>query len=141
MNFILEAQMDDKENTLEIYRQRYETFRYLDNLHWFMLQIAVGAGTIATTYLSTSDTVATWWHYVMIGVLFTSIGIAMLRIKSGARANNLVLKKVACKIGDTDIPNNRSLTTSVSYWVTLAIILLGFSSIIFGIYTFCGDIN
>ena len=31
---------------LEIYKQRYETFRYLDRLRWQMLQIAVIVGSL-----------------------------------------------------------------------------------------------
>lgn len=133
--------MENNENALEIYRQRYETFRYLDNLHWFMLQVAVGGGTIATTFLSTSEKNVIWWHYVLIGILFVAIGVSMLRIKSGARANNTILRKFARQIGDLDIPENKSLLNSVSYWVTLAVIGLGVSSVMFGISTYCGALT
>ena len=127
--------MEERENWLEIYRQRYETFRYLDNLHWFMLQIAVGGGAVATTFLSTSNQDAIWWHYVLIGTLFTAVSVSMLRIKSGARANNIVLREFGQKIGDTQIPENKSLTKSGSHWVTIAIMFLGLASIVFGLTT------
>ena len=35
---------------LEIYKQRYETFRYLDRLRWQMLQIAVGTGSLILSF-------------------------------------------------------------------------------------------
>ena len=35
---------------LEIYRQRYETYRHLDRLRWLMLQIVVGAGSLILVF-------------------------------------------------------------------------------------------
>ena len=37
--------MAEQEN-IEIYRQRYETFRHLDKLRWQMLQILVAIGSL-----------------------------------------------------------------------------------------------
>ncbi len=34
------------QNNLEIYKQRYDTFRHLDRLRWQMFQIAVGAAAL-----------------------------------------------------------------------------------------------
>ena len=35
---------------LEIYKQRYETYRHFDKLRWQMLQIAVGAGSVVLAF-------------------------------------------------------------------------------------------
>ena len=35
---------------LEIYKQRYDTYRHLDRLRWQIFQIAVGAGTLTLAF-------------------------------------------------------------------------------------------
>ena len=35
---------------LEIYKQRYDTYRHLDKLRWQMFQIAVGSGSVVLAF-------------------------------------------------------------------------------------------
>ncbi|MCY3996752.1 MAG: hypothetical protein OXF07_11460 [Rhodobacter sp.] len=49
------------ESDLEIYRQRYETFRHLDRLRLQMLQILVAVGTATTLVLKATSGPPEWW--------------------------------------------------------------------------------
>ena len=47
---------------LEIYKQRYETYRHLDRLRWQMLQIAVGVGSLRILAFARSGREPDWWQ-------------------------------------------------------------------------------
>ena len=54
-----------KTDYLEIYKQRYETFRHLDRLQWQMLQIAVGAASVILVVLARNDSELEWWMFTV----------------------------------------------------------------------------
>ena len=115
-----------QDQDLEIYRQRYETFRYLDALHWRMLQIAVAAGSLTAIFYKDSNVLLDWWALLIVGLVLTVLGTTMIRIKIGVANNNKVLAEFGRKIGDDKIPKNRPSQTTISFWVAVIIIVIGF---------------
>ena len=52
---------------LEVYKQRYETFRHLDRLRWQMLQISVAVAPLIIAFGARTDAGPVWW--VMVSVV------------------------------------------------------------------------
>ena len=99
---------------LEIYRQRYETYRHLDRLRWQMLPVAVGAGAAILAFARyRSEPV--WWMFLGVGLLLVISGVAMRRIGQGINRNGEVLRKIAATIGDKDIPPVGKWLKSVAF--------------------------
>ena len=92
-------------NQIEIYKQRYETYRHLDRLRWQMLQIAVGAGSLILAFAG-GDSEPNWWIFAAVGLLLIIFGSVMLRIGHGINMNGKVLSKAASAVGDVDIPSD-----------------------------------
>ena len=120
---------------LEIYRQRYETYRHLDRLRWQMLPIAGGAGA-AILALARYRSEPEWWVFLGVGLLLTISGVAMLRIGQGINKNGEVLRKVAAVIGDDDIPPVAKWFKSVAFWISLTMIGFGVLCLLTSILTF-----
>lgn len=109
---------------VEIYKQRYETYRHLDRLRWQMLQIAVGAGSLILAF-ARGGCKPDWWVFVVVGLLLIIFGSAMLKIGHGINMNGQVLSKAATVIGDVDIPPTSQWWKSISFWIACILIVLG----------------
>ena len=115
--------MTDK--NLEIYRQRYETYRHFDKLRWQMLQILVAIASATALLLRYTTGTLEWWFFCLLGTSLLIIGFVMLRIGDGIRANNKVLKKAAEAIGDNRIPAVSNPWKSVAHWISVLVMALG----------------
>ena len=132
----------DASKELEIYKQRYETFRYLDRLRWQILQIAVVICALILGF-GKDGTKPESWVFVPVGVLLTIFGLTMLKIRHGINKNNQVLQKFAIQVGDTEIPPVSKWWKSVGCWIPLALIFLGAICILIAIFPalIYGDCN
>ena len=121
------------ENDIEIYRQRYETFRHLDRMRFQLLQILVAVGAAAALFSRFRTTPAEWWAFALIGLMLLLIGNAMSKVSNGLWRNNEVLHDIAVKIGDNDIPKSVSKKKSTSYRISLFVDMLGGLSLLIGL--------
>lgn len=149
------------EKALEIYRQRYATFRHLDRLRWQLLQI-LGVGSIAFIINANGNgsISSLWW--ALLGWMFIIFGVVMERIRKGLNDNNEVLRDVAIHIGDKGIPvakpwrqtsycicrcrpgGNKGIPVSKPWWsrwstaavIAWCLIILGAIYLIIAIYIF-----
>lgn len=117
-----------------IYEQRYETYRHLDRLRWFIFQIAISiVGIIISlfSHLNGSMILGT-------GLILLSAGLIMLKINHGIDANNIPLREVAIKIGDKWIPNihSRYKLQSTSWLISYSLIIMGVLMSFYGILPF-----
>ena len=124
---------DDK--ILEIYKQRYATFRHLDRLRWQLLQISVGVISLALVFTANSSVSPAWWALSGLGVMFIIFGLVMERIRLGLNKNNEVLRNVAIQIGDKDIPTISEPWRSIACWIAWIWIIGGATCIIISICT------
>ena len=109
---------------LEIYKQRYETFRYLDRLRWQILQISVVICALILGF-GKNGTEPEPWVFVAVGVLLTIFGLTMLKIRRGINMNNQVLQRAAIQVGDTEIPPVSRWWKSIGCWISVVLICLG----------------
>ncbi len=125
-------------NQIEIYKQRYETYRHLDRLRWQMLQIAVGAGSLILAFAG-GESEPDWWIFAAVGLLLIIFGSVMLRIGHGINMNSKVLSKAASAVGDVGIPPTSKRWKSVSFWVACVLIVLGSVCVVSAWYSYpCG---
>ncbi len=118
---------------LEIYKQRYETYRHLDRLRWQMVQTAVGAGSLILAF-ARGGSKPEWWVFAVVGLMLMMFGVVMLRIGHGIKMNGQVLRKAAAEVGDVDIPLVSTWWKSVSFWISLTLIGLGLLCILMAIF-------
>lgn len=123
-------------NDLEIYKQRYATFRHLDRVRWQLLQISVGAGSLALVLTARDEGEPTWWALVGLGLMFIIFGTAMEKIRQGINKNNNVLREHATRIGDQRIPKTTKFWKSVAWWIAWILIAVGVLCIIVAIYNY-----
>ena len=123
---------------IEIYKQRYETYRHLDRLRWQMLQIAVGAGSLILAFAGRNSE-PDWWIFAVAGLLLIIFGSVMLRIGHGINMNSKVLSKAATAVGDDAIPPTSKWWKSVSFWVACVLIGLGSICVVYARHSYaCG---
>jgi len=121
---------------LEIYRQRYETFRHLDKTRWQMLQIAVAVGSLALAFGNSASAGPDRWTWFGAGVVLITLGCVMQKIQSGIRKNGDVLRRIGERIGDVDIPPIASRLKATSFWVSFVVIVIGTISVLLGLFVF-----
>lgn len=132
-------------NNLEIYRQRYETFRHLDKLRWQMLQIVAAIGSVSALSLRVMKAEAEWWFIGIIGIILLFFSYAMFRIGEGIMKNGIVLQNFGEKVGDTTIPDVSGRWRASSHWIAILVFVIGILCLSFAtlkmIGQFCGDMN
>ena len=124
----------DNPNEVEVYRQRYETYRHLDRLRWQMLQIAIAVGALVVTFGVRGTSGPEWWVLSGAGLLIVMLGVVMLRINHGVAQNGLVLATTAAAIGDHAVPVPGRWWKRSASWVALTVLFLGTSSICLGVW-------
>lgn len=132
-----------EDTNIEIYRQRYETFRHLDKLRWQMLQIVVAVGSLSALVVRATDDPIEPWFYIAIGAILNLIALAIFRIDCGIRHNGRVLKEFGAKLGDEAIPDNAKNWRSTSVYMALIVGLAGSINVGIGFFYYlkaiCGD--
>ncbi len=103
-----------------IYEQRYETYRHLDNLRWYIFQIAI---SIVAGIISLKDSIQKSGFFAIGFILFLS-GLLIAKINHGVN-NNAVLSKVGKEIGDKSIPTKKIFYKSISWWIAFSLITAG----------------
>lgn len=103
---------------IEIYQQRYETFRHFDQLKWNMVQVAIllGGGVGAIFGFEDEKNIQRILLFI-IGIAFWLTASSIYSIDQGIQKNNSVLKEVANKIGDHGIPSHKQSYKRVTTWV------------------------
>ncbi|WP_299955412.1 hypothetical protein [uncultured Roseobacter sp.] len=118
---------------IEIYRQRYETFRHLDRLRWQMAQVLVAVLSAAALIFRTSPDGVGGAFWLFLGLAFLTIALVMNRISQGIEKNGEVLKAFGAAVGDDRIPSASSGWQSVTHWLTIVIAIGGAGCLIFGL--------
>lgn len=109
---------------LEIYKQRYDTYRHLDRLRWQIFQIAVGAGTLTLAFARGTDK-PEWWVLMIVGFMLCIFGKVMLRIGHGINKNGEVLHRIGNEIGDNFVPVTKKWWKSDSQRIAVVLIVSG----------------
>ncbi len=122
------------DNEIEIYRQRYETWRHLDKLRWQMVQILVAIGSASGIAIRVSDASLDNWFWVIVGFSIIYIAISLERISQAIRHNAITLKNAGESIGDHGLPDVSDSKKSIMYWLTLFAGLTGLLFIIRGLF-------
>lgn len=118
---------------IEIYRQRYETYRHLDKLRWQMLQISVAVAPLVLAFSVRNNQPPPIWSWVAIGIFLLITGWVMERIRTGVNKNATVLKKYSEILGDADQPDINGWKTSSAFWTSFALRAVGAGSIAYGL--------
>ena len=71
------------DENIEIYRQRFETFRHFDKLRWQMMQILVAVASATALLLRSTAGTIEWWFYYLLGASLLFIAFVMIRIGNG----------------------------------------------------------
>jgi hypothetical protein len=93
------------DHKIEIYNQRYETFRHLDALRWQKVNVVVALIGAVAALPSVERLAESPWSYVLLGFAFALTAFAMHRINNGYRANGKVLIEIGALVGDEKIPD------------------------------------
>lgn len=120
-------------NDLEIYKQRYETYRHLDKLRWQMLQIGIAVISAIFIFGKNDNTEPKWWVLVIVGLVLILLGVAMLQIGNGINKNGEVLRLIGNSIGDKNIPEKKLNCRSISFWIAVVMTVLGVGCCLFSI--------
>ncbi len=118
----------DNNKQIEIYRQRYETWRYLDKLRWQFIQLLVAIISAIALIIRATDGVIGWCFPLVFSMILLAISFSMHKVSEGLRGNQKVLHRVALLVGDDGIPDISAKSESVFHWIT---ILTGLASFVF----------
>lgn len=117
-----------------IYEQRYETYRHLDKLRWFVFQIAISviAGILVLKKPGQE------YNIFAIGLLLFSSGTLMAKINYGIGKNNIVLRSIGIKMGDDSIPTPKKNGNykSISWLISYSLIFIGAGILLYKLVQF-----
>lgn len=88
---------------LEVYRQKYETYRHLDRLRWQTPAILFAAAAIIGVTTEKGDS-PSWWVLLLFATFSGCCWYLMRRIRGTINRNTTVLQEVGEYIGDDQIP-------------------------------------
>lgn len=124
-----------EERAVEIYQQRYETYRHLDKLRWQMLQLALAVIPLAIAVGARSGEDPSPWIFVTAGLIVIGLALVMERIRNGLNRNAVALQKAGKQIGDDDLPGPSAWKSSVSFWIAATLIVFGVICTVIGART------
>lgn len=120
-------------NSLEIYKQRYETWRHLDKLKWQMVQLLVAIASVSAVVIKIVNLDNMAWFWLLDGVAVCMVSFSLMRISQGIQKNSLVLSRAGEAIGDTDLPPAGTPWQSVTHYIALAVGMAGVVMIFVGV--------
>ena len=110
---------------LEIYIQRYETFRHLDKMRYHAQNITILLGTLFAGYAAQLKGDYHPAAGLVTGLIIISFGFTMRRITKGIVSNSIVLKEIGDKIGDTRLPIASAGWNTANFWTSSLTLLIG----------------
>lgn len=122
---ICKKDLYDGRMSVEIYSQRYETFRHLDKLRWQLFQLLVAIFSASALVLRWTSGEIAWWFYTLLGLALVIISFSMFQVSKGIRMNSEVLKSAAEAIGDHGIPDVSNKWKSIAHWIAIIVMLAG----------------
>jgi hypothetical protein len=104
------------ENSVDIYKERYATWRHLDQLRYKLVQLNA-AFFSALIVLGRSVLISANLHEWLLGLGLISLFnfLILMKINSAIQANGKILRKHGALIGDTDIPSVSGKNLSVFF--------------------------
>lgn len=124
----------DKEVSITIYREKYSNFRHFDAMRWQIPSLVfLVAGAVMGFAPKLTNGYPAPWVLIVYGVFVVLCAWLMSRISFNMRLNTEALHLIASKIGDHSIPKSPGKRGAV-FWIEKFFWLLGFSSIVAGIY-------
>ena len=118
---------------LEIYRQRYETFRFHYRLEWQMLQAGVAIGLV-TLGLGEKAFDPKWWQFLISGSVFLTFSYAMHRMAKGNREHRPIWMHYARVVGDPTVAEIGSPWKSAAVQARVVLFLAGLILIGVGVW-------
>jgi hypothetical protein len=118
-------------NEMEIYKQRYETFRHLDGMRYQVQNITILVGTLFAGYITNQEGAVHPIFGLVVGSILVTFAFTMRRVSKGIVANSKVLKTFGEKIGDTTLPEASMSWKTATYWSTLITFFIGAGLILY----------
>ncbi|MEM9592428.1 MAG: hypothetical protein AAF967_14040 [Pseudomonadota bacterium] len=120
--------------SVEIYIQRYETFRHLDKLRWQMLQLLIAVASATALVRRSIPGELEWWFYALLGAALATLAFVMLRIGGGIRTNSIALREAGNAIGDSSLPDVSNKWKSVAHWLAIVVLILGLAMMAIAVF-------
>ena len=123
--------MKEQDRALEVYRQRYETWRHLDKVRYQLIQVAVAAGAALAIFVQANDGEA----YPLALIIFAGVLLLLWKILAKVNdaivSNGAALKDFGNAVGDDRLPDVSKRVKSVFYYTEW---ILFFAGAIVGIW-------
>lgn len=128
-------------NNLEIYKQRFDTWRHLDKLRWQYLQflIAICSGLFWIWHNGRNDAVD--WVIPVVGVILVAWSAGASRINFIILENDKALRDFGCRVGDGDVQAISKDGFTVIKIVPCFLLISGVTFFILGISKYSGEIT
>ncbi len=119
--------MADRSAELEIYVQRYETFRHLDSMRYQVQNISILLGSLFLGYAANEGGDYPPLIGIVAGLILISFGFTMRRITDGIIGNSKVLYEFGQKVGDSNLPIASNDWKTANFWTSTITIVVGVS--------------
>jgi hypothetical protein len=113
-------------NDLEIYNQRYETFRHLDALRWQWVNTIIALLGLLAALPNFEKLAASTTTYFLVAMAFFLLAFTMYRTDYGYRKNGMVLYEISKMIGDASVPDVNKSNIGAYRTMIIAVVLIGF---------------
>lgn len=113
------------EDQLELYRQRYETWRHLDSQRYRTVQISASfVGAAAAVIVSANDVIS-WWILLALSILLILESRILTRINDAIHKNGDALREYGVAIGDKHLPDTSQRSNSIFYYLEWLLLSAG----------------
>ena len=116
----------------EVYRQRYETYRFHYRLEWQLFQAGAAIGLI-TLGLGKEAYKPQPWQFIISGIVFMVFSYAMFRLAIGIKQDRPNFIHYARLVGDDYISEIGFWYSSAAVWGRLILHYLGVILVVWGI--------
>ena len=120
---------------LEVYRQRYETYRFHYKLEWQFLQVGVAIGLV-TLGLGEQAFNPQWWQFIIGGGVFLGFSYAMQRVARAITDSRSSFVCYARLVGDDRVGEIGSWRSSAAVWGRIILHSSGVILVVWGICKF-----
>lgn len=98
-----------------------------------VFQILIAIISAYILFLNTNVGCQNNWTLPVLGGALIVWSLALLKIGDGICANGKVLKQFGEKIGDTGLPDVSEKDYSITFWVTVLVLVSGMCAVVFGL--------
>jgi uncharacterized membrane protein len=121
---------------VEIYKERYETWRHLDRTRYQIIQLTIALCAAALVGFENGYLISGPWISGSAGIILGILWQVLAKVNSAIQKNGEALRIYGLAVGDDQIPDVSKKDFSIFFWIESLFAVFGFVLVLLAVYQY-----